>query len=293
MFFDEFDALALRIAELRDVVDRFVLAEATTTHAGEPKDVFFDDRADDFADVADRITVVEVDDLPRLPNRWIAEHVQRNAVMRGLDDAEGDDLIVVSDCDEIPRADAVRRAGELVRNPGDVAALVMPVYYYALNLRSDEWWDAPRVTRRATLDHLTPQELRTTHVTTRVPNGGWHFSYLAPTAERASRIARKAHAFAHSEFDVEQLTDPNHLGDVLEHDELWWTGTGPGGPRLLHRVPVDGSLPSAVTSDPERWRDFVVDGAGDLSYEARYQWRRLRREARRGAYFVRRSLRGR
>lgn len=38
---------------------------------------------------------------------WLKEHTQRNAIVRGLDNAAPSDLVIVSDLDEIPKRDAV------------------------------------------------------------------------------------------------------------------------------------------------------------------------------------------
>lgn len=40
---------------------------------------------------------------------WENETIARNAIMRGLDFAEDDDIIMVSDVDEIPRPEALKQ----------------------------------------------------------------------------------------------------------------------------------------------------------------------------------------
>jgi beta-1,4-mannosyl-glycoprotein beta-1,4-N-acetylglucosaminyltransferase len=42
-FYNEFKILDLRLAELKDVVDHFILVEATKTHSGENKRLYFDE----------------------------------------------------------------------------------------------------------------------------------------------------------------------------------------------------------------------------------------------------------
>ena len=274
MFFDEFDALTIRLHELDPVVDRFVLVEASTTHSGMPKPFYFTERADEFREFADKITTVHVNDLPTFDNRWIAEHLQRNAALRGLTDAAADDIVLVCDCDEIPRASAVRALPEVLAHPGDVVGLQMAVSYYALNLRSRDLWNRARATRRLTLDYVSPQELRTMYVDNdrQLADAGWHFSYLAPQQERIAKIESKAGAFAHRELDITPLVNDDSLRKAVAKDVPWWQGVGPSvGQGVLHRVPVDETFPAVVRAEPWRWRDYVADGAGDWRYELGYQ----------------------
>ena len=64
MFFNELDLLEIRLIELSELVDRFVLVEATRTHTGFQKPLYFADNKSRFASFLDRIIHVIVDDLP-------------------------------------------------------------------------------------------------------------------------------------------------------------------------------------------------------------------------------------
>ena len=86
-FCSELDLLELRLNELGDVVDFFVLAEATTTHRGAPKPLVFQQNKSQFAAFLPKIIHVVVDDMPGVgttePERWVREHFQRQALLRG------------------------------------------------------------------------------------------------------------------------------------------------------------------------------------------------------------------
>ena len=120
-FYNELDLLEVRLHELCDVVDRFVLVEATQTFQGNPKPLFFEVHKHAFSRYADKIThiVVEFPDEAALrshlstrpPNMtWAREHYQRDQISRGLTKALPDDLIIVSDVDEIISAAKLRGA---------------------------------------------------------------------------------------------------------------------------------------------------------------------------------------
>ena len=114
-FYNEFELLELRLKSLWDVVDCFVIVEANRKHNGEPKGFNFWARQDDFKDFLPKIRFVPAD-LSQVPFKgtgdWSIENAQRNAIMRGLIDAEPDDLILISDLDEIPAPDIFQRLQE-------------------------------------------------------------------------------------------------------------------------------------------------------------------------------------
>ena len=102
---NELEILELRLMELYDVVDYFVIVESNKTHTGKEKEFNFENNKDNFKDYIDKIIYVKVEDLPNysVNNIWEAENFQRNCIMRGLDGvANLGDKIIISDLDEIP-----------------------------------------------------------------------------------------------------------------------------------------------------------------------------------------------
>ena len=103
-FFNELEILELRLESLFDVVDNFVIVEADKTHANIPKPFNFYEHINDFKKYLPKIHYVM--DRSVVPYKgvgdWSIENNQRNSIMKGLDDAEPDDLIMISDVDEIP-----------------------------------------------------------------------------------------------------------------------------------------------------------------------------------------------
>jgi len=133
LIFNELDLLDIWLRELEQVVDRFVLVEAPVTFSGRPKPLYFADQIGRFARWRDRITHVVVDDMPTGPDPWRRAQHQRNAILRGLNGAAPDDGVIVSDCDEIPSADAVRRW------PGDGRTFDQLFSYYWINCVGGGW----------------------------------------------------------------------------------------------------------------------------------------------------------
>src|SRR4029077_1834400 len=80
-FFNELELLEIRLKELGEVVDKFVLVESTLTFQGKPKPLFFRDNASRFAPFQSKIDHVIVD-MPETDDPWVREGFQRNSFKR-------------------------------------------------------------------------------------------------------------------------------------------------------------------------------------------------------------------
>ena len=103
-FFNELELLELRLESLWDVVDCFVIVEADKTHANIPKPFNFYEHLHDFEKYFSKIHYVMDNSVVEYKGvgDWSIENNQRNNIMKGLTDAAPDDLIMISDLDEIP-----------------------------------------------------------------------------------------------------------------------------------------------------------------------------------------------
>ena len=131
-FFNELDVLEIRLQEMWDTTDYFVIAESNLSHSGKPKDYILLDNWDRFKPYADKIRRIQVDDMPETKDSWVRERFQRKSIDRGLTDMNPEDLVIVSDMDEVPRAEAVEMVKE-DENDWDKYILCIPMFQYQLN----------------------------------------------------------------------------------------------------------------------------------------------------------------
>ncbi len=160
MFYNELEVLQLRLKELDDLADKFVLVESTRTLRNNPKKLFFQSNTALFEKYDHKIIRVLVDDMPNSSNPWDLETHMRNAIMRGLTDCDDEDVIMISDIDEIPRKSAVRTLVQRLEN--EPISLHMPQYYYYLNCQVPVDWVGTVVSKYGGLKLTTPQSLRST-----------------------------------------------------------------------------------------------------------------------------------
>lgn len=95
------DLLEVRLNELYDKVDHFVLVEARETFTGNSKPLYYDENKERFQKFQDKIIHIILEGRFETTNQWAREFYQRNQLMQGLTECEPDDLILISDLDEI------------------------------------------------------------------------------------------------------------------------------------------------------------------------------------------------
>jgi beta-1,4-mannosyl-glycoprotein beta-1,4-N-acetylglucosaminyltransferase len=206
-FFNELDLLEFRLELLSPTVDRFVIVEAPRTHSGLDKPLTFQENRTRFARYLDRISHVIVDDLPDpVPDRWVPERFQRDAIIRGLDEAERDDIIVICDLDEIPDPDVL---DALRHTTFDSVEVQLRSCYYKGNWEGPDPWPLTKAVRRKNLS--SPSEVRLQPETLQVADAGAHFSYLMS----ARRVVSKYSSFAHAELDSQRQRSEEHLSSMI------------------------------------------------------------------------------
>jgi beta-1,4-mannosyl-glycoprotein beta-1,4-N-acetylglucosaminyltransferase len=245
MFFDELMLLEIRLKELAPVVDNFVLVEATHTHSGKPKRLYYDEVKDNevFAPFKDKIIHL-IYDKPMEPDRFANDRNQRNHIANGLTDAKPDDIVIVTDLDEIINHKTV----ELLKQYPEPGRLVMKLFYYYFNCRANEEWGYPSSCRYRDFKAADELRLKGVEKFTRIyVNAGWHFSYLFPLSE----IPKKLEAFAHSEFDTDYYKNPERLKKCIE-------GNGDIFERLGMKFTIEPlDAPQCVMDDREKYKAFI------------------------------------
>ena len=223
IFFDEYDMLDIRFAELDPIVDFFVIVEATKTFKGADKPLNFADNIARWAPYRDKFIHVVVDDFPETNDPWVREHWQREAMLRGLKYAKPDDYVILSDCDEIARAEMLKFAILSDSNGPNLFLFGVKEYQFKLNWLCQSTWGrvllGPRMLRRKYLRNvravrrlmqtrsrsLPPRlealawsyySLRVFHALLSrrfVLGGAWHFSSVKPPELMHEKVMAYAH----------------------------------------------------------------------------------------------------
>jgi len=215
-FFNEVELLELRLATLYDYVDFFVIIEAASTFTGKDKPYNFK-----FPEkYADKIRYIQIG---KLGNRdpWQNEYAQRNAIVRGLYDANPNDIILISDVDEIPNPVAIERGKKY-----PIFTMEQELFYYYVNCRQTQIWYGTMGIKYGELAKKSPQWLRNKRGDgiRIIPHGGWHYSFLGDV----QRISDKLNAFAETQVNTSDINNPENItrclatGEDLFHRKEDW-----------------------------------------------------------------------
>jgi hypothetical protein len=262
-FYNEFDLLELRLKEHWDHVDYFVISEANKTHQGHAKPFLLADNWDRYKEFHSKIIHIKVDDMPTDPNAWVLENFQRNALARGLDKANPDDVMVVSDLDEIIRGEAFDFMREDTEHTNWTTRC--PMFYYKLNymMIAPQNFFTNAVAAKVSKGY-TPQDMRNLGIkysslpfdyvdneVITLGHGGWHFTYFGNTEHAANKLRN----FAHQES--------NHWADKIDVNEIIARkgGIDPNSAERFEYVVIDDYFPKTVLADLERWKDYIIPNA--------------------------------
>lgn len=214
IFFNEIDILEIRLNELYDHVDKFVLVESLETFRGNLKPLYYLENQKRFAKFQDKIIHVIVEDRIQSNNPWVIEEFQRNQIMRGLKDCELDDVIFISDVDEIIRASSLPQIySDLLVEGRDRLRCEQTLYRYFYNSRDyrHPWAGTCAITYEKLLG-TTPNILRNQRENYHmVSNAGWHFTSMGGL----NSFIQKLESFSHSELDQNENKTMNFVYDYM------------------------------------------------------------------------------
>lgn len=242
----ERDAVAVRLAELCDVVDLHVAIQATTTLRYEPRATPWIERPrvlDIVVDLPPRLTPFQGEEFLRdssfaLAAQWVATHHPGEEA-----------LFVIADGDEIPHPDAVRAAAAA----GGARTLLTDYREWFIDWRAPDAWQLERQPVIGTADQLSIQggaararrQCREWPVETAV---GWHLSTLGDGA----LASRKLSTFSHPEYDTPQWNQVTQLDrfraagrDLLDRFDLVPTSDLPSCAREFPHLLAPAALTGA------------------------------------------------
>lgn len=214
MFFNELDLLEIRMEELWDIVDKFVMTEATTTHRGQPKRMYYQENKDRFKKYQSKIINLEVD--LRIGRKesdvrfFAAEREQRNFFQKNME-FQDDDIFILSDVDEIPNVDILKKYDipeEIKKHKRIYMTQTLHCYY--VDYVSNQRWIGPFITTGFQMkqEKLSGLRRKIQHGSRRaliLEDSGWHFSYLGGP----NNVIDKINNIAHKE-DINQCLDTTY-----------------------------------------------------------------------------------
>jgi beta-1,4-mannosyl-glycoprotein beta-1,4-N-acetylglucosaminyltransferase len=177
-FWNENDMANARIEYLYPYVDKFVLVESNTQHDGSKKDFVLDaKRLEKYWDKI--IYIQDSEQVSAGTSGWGVENHHRNCIKQGLSEANNEDIILISDIDEIPDPKHFPFLLSDRFQQGQAYSFLCDFYNYFVNiLASLNPCVGTIAVKKGTLDKTSPQHMRNVKDTLPRLLGGWHMSYL-------------------------------------------------------------------------------------------------------------------
>ncbi len=301
-FFNELDILNLRLHILDPIVDQFIIEEATVTFSGQPKELCFEKNKDMFREFLPKIEYIVVDNSPADTTTHLRDKFQKNALVKGLAKAGDEDMILLSDVDEIPNPEVIRKIAADF-DPDKVYHLAQRMFYCFINMEEmsgnllsitgefpgvkRRLWLGTKVFSKRSIPEGGIIELREAGVTAanavRVADGGWHFGYMGSRREAdvSKRIGTKVVAAAHQEYNDEDTLKEAMDRLILGQDIF-------GRDARFERVEVDETYPEYLRAHIEEYRHLIVPPISArrrrmtaLSMKSRHFARKARRKVKR------------
>ena len=261
-FFNEENVLDLRFNILDEFVDFFVIAESTTDHQGHDKKLNFD--IEKFKKFKKKIIHVIVEDTldsikkAHIGQNSLVERHQRNSIMRGLKNCSDNDLVIISDVDEIPDLNKLN----LFNKKSRYAVFAQKKFDYKLNLLNvtEGEWLGSKICLKKDLE--SPQWLRDLKFKKYpfwridkiknlqiIENGGWHFAYLKSPED----ISKKIQSSAHGEFNKANFTNQENIKEKINMgQDIFNRGIS------YRKVKIDNSFPKYIVENKEKFKEWII-----------------------------------
>ena len=260
-YFNEDHIADLRFNILNEFVDKFIIVESTVNHQGKPKELHFD--INRYRKFKHKINYIVVDDTPvelkkpHIGGESLVERHQRNSLLKGLSSAKDNDLIIISDVDEIPD---LNKLNEFDKNNYAVFSQKMFMYKINfLNLKENNWHGSKMCLKK---NLRSPQWLRNLKFKEYpfwridkvrnlqiIKNGGWHFSYL----QTPENISEKIKSFAHGEFNKSEIVDLKNIYSKIKNgQDIFDRGHN------FKKVELDSSFPSYIINNKKKFEKWLI-----------------------------------
>ena len=243
MYFDEEIVLETRLNYLNKHVDYFVIVESCYTHKGDRRNLKFN--INNFPEFKNKIIYKVYDEVPNkiskvlgeddentksvkyIMNAIYRENAQRNYISEAIKDATEQDIILISDVDEIPNLSKIN----FNQISEKIILFKQDIFYYKFNLKlPNTSWVGTKGCKKKYLKN--PQWLRNIkdrkysffridayfsenkYIDVKTINdGGWHFTNIKSAEEIEHKMKSYLH---HREFDLKPI-DVKGIKKIMEN----------------------------------------------------------------------------
>jgi hypothetical protein len=257
LFCNEFDILEIRLKTLYNHVDKFVIVEGDHTFTNKFKGYQLETQLDLLNPFWDKIEYIKVGKGPS-SHTWTNEHWHRTQFGRAWNNLSEEDIVIISDCDEILRPEAI----EFIKNTDYMYyGLYMPAFYFKFNyLDTKPDWHYKVWARAYRSFRTDPGKMRNMQAnevpgkSINIHHAGWHFGWIGNEEFAKTKIQ----SFAHTEVNKPEILDnidiERHIKEGTDHfrpENQTWTA-----------VDLDAYFPKEIIENKDKYAKYILQDNG-------------------------------
>ena len=285
MYYDEDVVLDIRLNTLKNYVSYFVICEANFNHNGTKRDLKFD--INNFSKFKEKIVYIPLTQQPSnlriinkednlltknskiLDNALVRENYQRNFLNTQIKKYDGNDLIIISDLDEIPNLKKFQYRKK-------ITFFEQKMFYYKLNLiHGDFIWYGSKICKKKHL--VNPQWLRNVKSKKYPPwrldilfsktkyndiefikHGGWHFTNI----KTAEKIDYKMRNFLHHLEYEESGLGVNDVKKIISEKKVFYDHKADKKEKkwnaaIILKKEDENLLPNYIVNNKVKFKDWL------------------------------------
>ena len=285
MYYDEDVVLDIRLNTLKNYVSYFVICEANFNHNGTKRDLKFN--INNFSKFKEKIVYIPLTQQPNnlriinkednlltknskiLDNALVRENYQRNFLNTQIKKYDGNDLIIISDLDEIPNLKKFQYRKK-------ITFFEQKMFYYKLNLiHSDFVWYGSKICKKKHL--VNPQWLRNVKSKKYPPwrldilfsktkyndiefikHGGWHFTNI----KTAEKIDYKMRNFLHHLEYEESGLGVNDVKKIISEKKVFYDHKADKKEKkwnaaIILKKEDENLLPNYIVNNKVKFKDWL------------------------------------
>jgi len=286
-FNKDFTTLEIRLNELWNVVDKFIIVESKYSHTGEIKPLYLKESLHLFDKYKDKIILISNIKNFKTRNPRVKEAYQRKLIDSEIKSLalQPNDLIIHSDCDEIPRATTIKEIKSNYKSGNFL--LELNGYSYYINAYTGKWarctvtsYDKFRGVLYARQNIFMSQATKQQRIKVpliRVPDywiihlgilrffptikynpnlilikdAGWHFNNLFSVNDLMSKLKFSSHVeLMRSE---KKYLDISYIQKMRNESRDYQTGS------KLKKVEIDSSFPIYILNNIRNYKDYIAE----------------------------------
>jgi beta-1,4-mannosyl-glycoprotein beta-1,4-N-acetylglucosaminyltransferase len=278
--FNELDIIEIRLNELYDVVDYFIIHESTKSHTGKSKRLYFAENMERFEKFKDKIIYRCINDTPdnyaflnpreaksewqrmvfdkiNRQDFWDKNHLpysrdayEKESIIYSMYNLDEDDIVMFSDADEIPNANTV----EYIKDHFDIHSiynLTQKHFWFYLNCMREDVWIGNTLLSFKNFKENSVINLRKWRRGAMIPDGGWHFSFMG----NPEIVKQKIQNYGEQSINTNNVTD--NMGDFIKdciknnHDFYM-------NPCKFNIVPLTyGTHPQYLINNQDKYKELI------------------------------------